>query len=251
MQPLFKAAARESDEAPLRAASRSALHFFRSLLGTLEPAEFEVVPASDPPVLVWTDGKYEADDDVEPAAVGVLVAWPKPRRARRGPPSSLADMRSMYVFEHARAAVPDSFMDAFITRKQYIGQIEILAGLCAYTSFGRRLRGRHVMHFVDNTSALAGMARGYAGPTDSRRLVHALHTLLSALRVKAWFEYVPSKANPSDAPSRVPGLRADDWWIDDDEQPTGLRSAPHVLLMPAHEAWGSSAAAWAAAARGL
>ena len=107
------------------------------------------------------------------------------------------------------------------------------------------------MHFVDNTSALAGMARGYAGPTDSRRLVHALHTLLSALRIKAWFEYVTSGANPSDEPSRDPALDVREWPIEDDGVATGLRSTPRGLLMPEREAWGASAAAWSAAARGL
>ena len=77
------------------------------------------------------------------------------------------------------------------------------------------------------TSALAGMARGYAGPTDSRRLVHALHCLLAGFGTKAWFDYVPSKANVSDEPSRVPELADADFVIavDEDQDPTDLERA--------------------------
>ena len=48
----------------------------------------------------------------------------------------------------------------------------------------------------------------FAGqPVDtSRRIVHALHATLQRLRVSAWFDYVRSKANVSDEPSREPRL---------------------------------------------
>ena len=89
------------------------------------------------------------------------------------------------------------------------------------------------------------MARGYAGPTDSRRLVHALHCLLAGFGTKAWFDYVPSKANVSDEPSRVPELADADFVIAIEP---GLVSAPVPLYMPDEEAWDSDAGDWYAAA---
>ena len=152
----------------------------------------------------------------------------------------------MYSFEHARAPVPASFMSAFVRRKQYIGQIELLGELVAYTTFGRRLAGRRVFHFVDNTSALAASARGYAGAPDSRRLVHALHALLSGLRISAWFDYVRSEANISDAPSRDPSL---DWR--EMRLEAGVVSYPTELFLPEPRAWAAEAADWSSAADGL
>ena len=105
-----------------------------------------------------------------------------------------------------------------------------------------------MLHFVDNTSALAGMARGYAGPTDSRRLVHALRCLLAGYGIQAWFDYVPSKANVSDEPSRDPEL-ADAVYVIDIE--SRLRSEPIPLYMPEQEAWDSDAGEWFMAAEDI
>ena len=205
------------------------------------------------PTLVWSDGKWEADDEVEPAGVGFVVAWPRERFRRfASPPRSAAEFDARYVLEHARAEVSAAFLADFAERQTYIGQIEILAGLCVYTSLGsaerprgRSIVGRRVLHFIDNTSALAGMARGYAGPTDSRRLVHALHCLLAGYGTAAWFDYVPSKANVSDEPSREPALAHELFVIDED---TGLSSLPVPFFMPAAEAWASDAGDWFVAA---
>ena len=143
----------------------------------------------------------------------------------------------------SRAAVPAEFMRRFVRRKQYIGQVELLGVLCAYTSFGERMRGKRVVHFVDNTSALAAAVRGYAGPVDSRRIVHALLATLHALRVSVWFDYVRSKANVSDAPSRVAQLSSHVMRVG-----RHIVSEPRVLLLPENRAWAAEAADWAFAA---
>ena len=64
------------------------------------------------------------------------------------------------------------------------------------------LAGRDVVHWIDNTSAKAALVHGYSGALDSSRLVHALHAYNLGLRARPWFEYVRSKANPADEPSR-------------------------------------------------
>ena len=248
MQPIFRAADESepgrpgSDEESLRAGTRVALRFLRELLPCLPPAEFEVVDSGEPPALVWTDGKYEEDDPDEPAAVGVVVALPRAARWARAP-SAHRDLRRMYTFAHARAAVPPEFMESFKVRQQYIGQVELLGVLCAYTSFGEQLQGKRVLHFVDNTSALAAAARGYAGPTDSRRLVQALHATLAGLRVHAWFDYVRSKANVSGEPSREPELDRREM-----RPGSGIVSQPARLMLPEARAWGAEAGAWLATA---
>ena len=77
-----------------------------------------------------------------------------------------------------------------------------MAGVAAYTSRPDHLRGRDVIHFIDNTGALFGLAKGYSGDDDSARMIHALHTVLAAIDCNVWLEYVQSGANISDPPSR-------------------------------------------------
>ena len=75
--------------------------------------------------------------------------------------------------------------------------------MVALLSLGDRLAGMDVMYWGDNSSAIAGVVKGYSARPDSARLVHAIHALLTRLRVRAWFEYVRTSANVSDEPSRV------------------------------------------------
>ena len=66
-------------------------------------------------------------------------------------------------------------------------------------------------------------------------LVHALHCLLAGYGTAVWFDYVPSKANVSDKPSREPGLALDRFLVDES---TGLESrpVPFSTYMPDEEA---------------
>jgi hypothetical protein len=103
---------------------------------------------------------------------------------------------------HASTVAPPAFMAQFCERKQYIGQLELLAAVAVYYSLPSLFIDRHIIHWVDNTSAVAGLIRGYSGVPDSARIVHAFWALAAALGLDVWFEYVPSEANIADAPSR-------------------------------------------------
>ena len=63
-------------------------------------------------------------------------------------------------------------------------------------------KGEAAIHFVDNTGALSNLIHGYASRPDCGRLVNAFHLMLADLRCKVWLEWVPSKANVADLPSR-------------------------------------------------
>ena len=87
-------------------------------------------------------------------------------------------------------------------RDQHVGQLEVLAAVAAYTSRSEQLRDRDVIHFIDNTGAIFGIAKGYSADLDSARLISVFHTLNAALGANVWFEYVASAANIADLPSR-------------------------------------------------
>ena len=102
----------------------------------------------------------------------------------------------------ARASCDECFMQRFVRRKTYIGQLELLAAVAVYYSLPDIVRGESVMHYVDNTSAVAALVKGYSQQPDSVRILHALWTLVAGLGCAPWFKYVRSKANVADLPSR-------------------------------------------------
>ena len=123
-------------------------------------------------------------------------------------------------------------MRGFVRRRQQIGQLEILAALVPYLSVPRLLAGREVLHWIDNTSAKAALVHGYSGVPDSARLVHAFHAQNLGLQARVWLEWVPSKANPSDEPSRV-DLSGVVWDVCG-----SIRSRPVPVVFPRSRAWG-------------
>ena len=107
------------------------------------------------------------------------------RAAERARREGLASLAAEYEFVHGSAEVPEALMELLGVRKQQIGQLEILAKLVSYVSlaehWGAQLRGCDVMHWGDNSSAVAAAVKGYSGVPDSARLVHALHATLAGL----------------------------------------------------------------------
>ena len=233
--------AADAGEADMRlsAGARSSLLFFASVLPVMPPHEYEVRRLAAPPVLVWTDARWEPTLPA-PAGVGFVVAFPRPGTALSTAPS-LAALRDGYDLVHGSAAVPPSFMDGFVRRKQQIGQLELLAAIVPYLSLGARLTGVRCLHYVDNTSAVAALAKGYSGAPDSGRLVHAFHATALGLGCSTYFEYVRSEANVSDTPSRV-DLSGQEW--DCGVPGAGLVSRPVPALLPEARDWADRACEW-------
>ena len=143
-----------------------------------------------PPVVIYTDARYEPTA-ARPAEIGVVIYDPVDKEAGGVP-----------TWRYTSADVPQVMMQRFVARQQYIGQLEVLAAVAAYTSRPEQLRGRDVIHFIDNTGALFGLAKGYSGDLDSARLIHVFHTVLAAVGANPWMEFVASGANIADQPSR-------------------------------------------------
>ena len=60
-------------------------------------------------------------------------------------------------------------------RKTYIAQLEALAAVLVFTTFGALLRGRKVYAWIDNTVALSAAVHGYANQPDLADASNALH----------------------------------------------------------------------------
>ena len=83
-----------------------------------------------------------------------------------------------------------------------IGPLEAIAAAGAYTSMPDVFAGRDVLHFIDNTNALYGLATGYSAAPDMVRVIRSFHIGNILGQANVWFNYVASKANVADLPPR-------------------------------------------------
>ena len=86
-----------------------------------------------------------------------------------------------------------------------------------------------MLHWVDNTGALAALAKGYSKAADGSRLLHALSAIQLDRGIDPWFAYVRLKANIADLPSRAA--------FDDSGYIQRLGSHECTMHMPPMSAW--------------
>ena len=90
---------------------------------------------------------------------------------------------------------------------------------------------------------MAGLLKGYSRPVDTAMLVNAFHAKNVTVQMDTWFEYVRSKANVSDLPSR--GALIELLAL---MQRMSLLSITSIIpaSMPDIRSWHSAASAWTA-----
>ena len=106
------------------------------------------------------------------------------------------------------------------------------------------MAGARVCHWIDNTSAVAALTKGYSGVPDSARMARVPRYPCRP-DCRSWLEYVASMANVSDAPSRIDlsgvvwdcGVHAD------------IRSKPVAVVLPRERRWYDEAGTWCRRAR--
>ena len=111
------------------------------MLGRLPGRKSRITARPERPVRIWTDAAYEPDD-VHSAAMGFVAFLPGR--------DSLPDR-----WIHGSTVVPRAFVVTHFGHfTQYIGQLEMLAAVAVYASLDPAdLRGRRVIHWIDNTAA--------------------------------------------------------------------------------------------------
>ena len=89
--------------------------------------------------------------------------------------------------------------------------------------------------------ALSALVHGYSGKPELAKMVNVFYLQAISLRVSAYLDYVPSKANIADLPSRQE-------WSALAHELRGLdvrQSGPHTLTVPSVAAWSADLAEWA------
>ena len=70
--------------------------------------------------------------------------------------------------------------------------------------------GYQVELWIDNSGAIGGLLKGYSGVPDCARIINFFHFTIAKLGIASlWIDYVPSKSNPADAPSRFHEMTRD------------------------------------------
>ena len=100
------------------------------------------------------------------------------------------------------SVVPRRVQRALLLRRTQINFLELLAVLVALESCGAVLRGGRVVCFVDNTSALRMIVKGWQRADDANAIAAQCWSFMADLGVQVFWEYVPSKINLADGPSR-------------------------------------------------
>ena len=151
-----------------------------------------------PPVIIWSDAMWEAGR-ADPGGIGFVIFVPP------GHPS-LADTgysrKGRYLFGERTITWADVSALGLKERKQQVGQLELLAGVVPYLSARDIVRGCDVIHYVDNTSAVYGLASGSSGQPDSQSIILSLYAEQSTAGFNPWVRYIKSKENVANMPSR-------------------------------------------------
>ena len=173
-------------------ALRHMLEFYEALLPSLPPLTIPIYDDGQAPVIIYTDASFHREEDGTPVShLGYQVIDP-----------GNADWDAAILHCDRAMTLPELYSFSH-DKKTLIMQAEIAGATWVYYSNADRLRGRRVIHFIDNTGALSAMIYGYARKLDCARMINSFHLLLAALQLRVYFEWVPSDANTSDLPSRA------------------------------------------------
>tara|TARA_B100000795_G_scaffold234968_1_gene194391 strand:- start:363 stop:2816 length:2454 start_codon:yes stop_codon:yes gene_type:complete len=184
---------------PIPRALLAAIAFLSVVISRMQPRIIDLpammIAALRGSVIVWSDAMWEDGSPGKPAVGGLgFVVWFPPGHPLAGP-------GGRFCFSSRYVGLSElTFLDR---DHSLIGQLELLAAAAVYVSFPRAaFSDQDVIHYIDNSSALYGMVKGYSSVPDSLAIIRAFHAANLALRARVWFNYVATKANVADLPSR-------------------------------------------------
>ena len=169
---------------------KSALTWWKDHVARAKPRAIKVGPQRRP-LLLFTDGSCEPDRESK---------W----NVRAGFGAVLYDPEddSLRAFG---GYLGDKILGDITKRgakKQVVGQAELYPGVLAKEVWGDAMRGRNVLHFVDNEAAKYGLIKGSSPTEDCAWLIQEYWSRECEAESHTWIERVPSASNCADPPSR-------------------------------------------------
>ena len=95
-----------------------------------------------------------------------------------------------------------AWLPVLTPRKTQIAACEALAILDAVSAVKDSLKGCELLLFCDNIAVVCALVKGASAHFDLQEIISGIHILLAEAQCKWWVEYVPTKVNPADGPSR-------------------------------------------------
>jgi hypothetical protein len=119
-----------------------------------------------------------------------------------------------------------------------INVVEMTGALALLTTFPDLLRGRRVFMYQDNSTAFHCAVTGNCHDTAVRDVGARFHLAAAALGVGLWIEWVYTKAQLADAPSRVHEWRTyGDPGHEHETDFQNLITDTRPLILPAEHEW--------------
>eukprot|EP00435_Cladocopium_sp_Y103_P070955 s1184_g36.t1 len=170
---------------PIDDAARRALEMLRNRFADNVPKTVYLISSADP-VLVFTDGSFESEGDVETAMVGgVLLDGDGPART-------------------FGCHVPSDMLQRWHAdgKEHLIGQVEMYGVAVARSVWKRQLHNRRTILFIDNWPVLDCYIPGTARQKSWREILLSIEEIDMLYPSQVWATRVPSESNVADPPSR-------------------------------------------------
>ena len=118
------------------------LDFYEALLPNLPPLTIPIYDDGQAPVIIYTDASFHREEDGTPVShLGYQVIDP-----------GNADWDAAILHCDRAMTIPELYSFSH-DKKTLIMQAEIAGATWVYYSNADRLRGRRIIHFIDNTGA--------------------------------------------------------------------------------------------------
>ena len=156
-----------------------------AFMHTTPPRFVKMCKSSTPPNILYTDASDVPERAAGRYCVGAVLITPKH-------PSPL----------YTTWSVPESVVATWLPKKTQIGQLEIFAAPVAIDTWAPFLTDSETLLFIDNTSALASLIRGYSPKEDSCKMVGDFWLRAAKHKIYFFLDHVESKSNLADGPSR-------------------------------------------------
>ena len=140
--------------------------------------DWALLSCCQPDVLLYSDADGKG-------GIGAYVVW-----------------RATAKVEFASSSVPCKWLKSLKARRVQINAYEMLAMLAAWATWGTELRNQRIHCFVDNKSALDIFIAGWSKHADLNWVAGACWLQMASVSASVHWSWVPSGANPADAPSR-------------------------------------------------
>ena len=140
------------------------------------------------PVLLFTDGAYEQENNEMQGSSGLVV---------------IDTTSSLRIVQEV--AVPEPLHTHWKRggSKQLISLMELWPVLAAIQAYGKTFYNRRCLSFIDNNNAVRdGLIKGSSPVCDMFSLLSVVSLDIAKYSLSMWFTRIPSKSNPADDPSR-------------------------------------------------